>query len=446
MNFNFSCILILIFAGVLYSIIWKNAPFETSDTRGYIEVAADLRDGKLDELHDRAPGYPLLLLVTNSLEPSRMLFLTQLSLYLLSVLVFVLFMNGAGIAKRFTLLFMLLSLIPPSVVNTAYMLTETLAAFLIALGAVALFWWFRNGRTPVVIVSGLAFALSALVRPAYQLLFVMLTGMLLLFLVFTRNGRRRIAVAAVSIFLSSCLVLGGYSLYNRQSFDFFGVSPMLGFNLSTKTVRVIERLPDEYKDIRELLIRSRDGELTARGGSHTGVMFIWRTIPDLQRLTGLSKVELSGYMLRLNLLLIREAPLEYAVEVSRSLSTYWLPSSTDLSNFNSRAIQLLWATIHFTVVFLFFAVSVSLLGLWAIMRRLPAEIRNRISDLVEPFRHLFLPFLISISIVVYATLVSTMVEAGLPRYRTPTDLLMFFALTTGMYFVAQVRPVSTVIN
>jgi hypothetical protein len=285
MNFNISCILILIFAGVFYSIVWRNAPLETSDTPGYVEVAADLRDGKLDELHDRAPGYPILLLATNSLEPSRILFLTQLSLYLLSVLLLVVFLNDAGIPKRFTLLFLLLSLIPPSVVNTAYMLTETLAAFLITAGAIALFWWFRNGRMPAVIVSGLAFALSALVRPAYQLLFVMLTGILLLLLVFTRNGRRRMVVAAVSIFLSSCLVLGGYSLYNRQSFDFFGVSPMLGFNLSTKTVRVIERLPDEYKDIREALISSRDSELTARGGSHTGVMFIWRTIPDLQRLT-----------------------------------------------------------------------------------------------------------------------------------------------------------------
>jgi hypothetical protein len=437
MNFNISCILILIFAGVFYSIVWRNAPLETSDTPGYVEVAADLRDGKLDELHDRAPGYPILLLATNSLEPSRILFLTQLSLYLLSVLLLVVFLNDAGIPKRFTLLFLLLSLIPPSVVNTAYMLTETLAAFLITAGAIALFWWFRNGRMPAVIVSGLAFALSALVRPAYQLLFVMLTGILLLLLVFTRNGRRRMVVAAVSIFLSSCLVLGGYSLYNRQSFDFFGVSPMLGFNLSTKTVRVIERLPDEYKDIREALISSRDSELTARGGSHTGVMFIWRTIPDLQRLTGLSKVELSKYMLKLNLLLIREAPLEYAVEVSRSLSTYWLPSTTDLSNFNSRAIQLLWATIHFTVVFLFFAVSVSLLGLWAIMRRLPVEIRNRISDLIEPCRHLFLPFFISISIIVYTMLVSTMVEAGLPRYRTPADLLMFFALVIGLYFATQ---------
>lgn len=437
-NFNFLCILVIIFGGVFYSIMWRNAPCATADTAGYVEVAADLRDGKLDELHDRAPGYPILLLATNSLEPSRTLFLTQLSLYLLSVLLCAVFLNTAGISRKFTLLFLLLSLIPPSVVNTVYMLTEALAAFCITAGAVALFWWFRNGRAPALIISGVAFAVSALVRPTYQLLFIMLTGILLISFLFSREGRKRIALAALFIFFSSCLILGGYSWYNRQNADYFGLSPTLGFNLSTKTVRVIERLPDEYKDVRELLIRSRDSDLIERNSSHTGVMFIWKTIPDLQRLTGLSKVDLSTYMLRLNLLLIREAPLEYVVEVARSLSTYWLPSSTDISNFNSKPIQSLWTIIHFAVVALFFSVSVLIFSLLAIVRRLPLEIRSRVSHLTAPFRHLFLPFFISISIIVYTMLISTMVEVGSPRYRTPTDVLMFFALAIGVYFVAQV--------
>jgi len=439
-HFNLLCVLIVVFAGVFYAMIWKNAPFETPDTQGYVEVAADLRDGRLDELHDRAPGYPVLLLATNSLEPSWTLFLTQLSLYLLSVLLLAVLLDSLGISKRFTLLFMLVSLIPPNVVNTAYMLTETLATFLVATGAMALFWWFRSGKTPALIISAAAFAFSALVRPTYQLLFVMLTGVLLACALFSRDGRKRMVVAAVSIFLSSCLALGGFSLINRQNSDYFGVSPMLGFNLSTKTVRVIERLPDEYKGIRELLIRSRDSDLIARDGSHTGVMYIWQTIPELQRLTGLSKAELSNQMLKLNLLLIREAPLEYVVEVARSMSTYWLPSSTDISNFNSREIQFLWVIIHYTTVVLFFFVSILIFSFLVIIRGLPIEIRDRVRRLVEPFRQLFLPFIVSISIIVYTMLISTMVEAGSPRYRTPTDLLMFFAVAMGLYIVTQVGP------
>ena len=437
-HFSVLCILLLIVAGVFYAHIWKNAPLSAPDTAGYVEVADDLRDGKLDELHDRVPGYPVLLLATHSLAPSRTLFLTQLSLYLLSVLLLAVFLDNAGISRRFIILFLLLSLLPPSVVNTAYMLTETLAAFLITAGAIALFWWFRNGRTPALILSGAAFAFSALVRPTYQFLFIMLTGILLIFPLFSHTGRKRMVCAAISIFFSSCLVLGGFSLYNRQNSNYFGLSPMLGFSLSTKTVRVIERLPDEYKDIRELLIRSRDSELIARNGSHTGVMFIWQTIPDLQRLTGLSKVELSKYMLRLNLLLIREAPIEYIVEVTRSLSTYWLPSTTDVSNFNSRTLQLLWTMIHFAVVALFFFVTLLISSFVLIIRWFPLEMKNRISVFLEPCRHLLLPFFISISIIAYTMAISTMVEAGSPRYRTPTDLLMFFALAIGVHFVTQV--------
>jgi hypothetical protein len=424
-------------AGVVYSIIWRTAPFVSGDTPGYVEVATDLQDGKLDELHDRTPGYSFLLLATNSLEPSPILFITQLSLYLLSVFLLVFFLNDLGISKQFILLFLLLSLIPPSVVNTVYMLTETFTTFFLVVGTVTLFWWFKNGKTLAIILSGVAFALSALVRPTYQFLFIMLSRVFLIFLLFLHTERKKIIFATISIFLSSCIVLGGFSLYNHQHFNYFGLSPMLGFNLSTKTVRVIERLPDEYKGVRDLLINSRNSDLIANNSSHTGVMFIWQTIPDLQRLTGLNKVDLSNYMLKLNLLLIRQAPLEYIVEITKSLSTYWLPSSTDISNFNSRTIQLLWITVHFAVITVFFAVTLLIFSLFVFTWRFPIEIKSQISNLIKPFHHLFLPFFIAISIIIYTMLISTMIEVGNPRYRTPTDLLIFFALTIGVYFITQ---------
>jgi len=424
---------------VFYSIIWRNAPFVAGDTSGYVEVATDLRDGKLDELHDRTPGYPILLLATNSLEPSPILFLTQLSLYLLSVFLLVVFLNDLGISKQFTLLFLLLSLIPPSVVNTVYMLTETFTTFFLVVGTVTLFWWFKNGKKLAIILSGMSFAFSALIRPTYQFLFIVLGGIFLISLLFLHAERKKIVLAIISLFLSSCLVLGGFSLYNRQHFHYFGLTPMLGFNLSTRTVRVIERLPDQYKDVRELLIKSRDSDLIARNSSHTGGMYIWQTIPDLQRITGLNKVDLSNYMLRLNLILIEKAPLEYIVEVTKSIATYWLPSSTDISNFNSRAIQLLWTVVHFVIVTSFFVVFFLVLSLLTFIWFFPIELKRLISNLITPFSRLFAPFFISILIIIYTVLISTMVEVGNPRYRTPTDLLIFFALTLGAYFLSQIH-------
>lgn len=436
-NFRLLCLFIIVLVGIFYSIIWKEAPFVAGDTPSYVEVATDLRDGKLDELHDRTPGYPILLLATNSLEPSPMLFLTQLSLYLLSVFLLVNFLIDLDISKQFIFFFLLLSLIPPSVVNTVYMLTETFTTFLLVAGTVTLFWWLRKGEKLAVILSGMFFAFSALVRPTYQFLFIVLMGILLIYLLFSRTGYKKIILAVISIFLASCIVLGGFSLYNLQHFNYFGISPMLGFNLSTKTVRVIERLPNEYENIRDLLIDSRNRALIENNSSHTGVMFIWQTIPDLQRLTGLDKVDLSNYMLRLNLLLIRQAPLEYIVEVTKSLSTYWLPSSTDISNFNSRRIQLIWVIVHFVVIAVFFTVTILIFSLLILIWQFPKKIKSQISNHIMTFSHLFLPFIISISIIVYTMLISTMVEVGNPRYRTPTDLLIFFTLTIGLYFIRQ---------
>lgn len=440
-NFKVLCILIIIFAWISYAIIWRNAPFAVGDTPSYVEVATDLQDGKLDELHDRTPGYPILLLATNSLMPSRILFLTQLSLYFFSVILLAFFLDDSGISKQFTLLFLLLSLIPPSTVHTAYMLSETFTTFFLVSGTVALFWWFKNGNALAIIMTGMAFAFSALIRPTYQLLFIALIGALLIALLFFYKERKKIISAVISIFLSSCIVLGGFSLYNRQHFHYLGISPMLGFNLSTKTVRVIERLPDKYKDVRELLIRSRDSDLIKNNSSHTGGMYIWQTIPDLQRLTGLNKIDLSNYMLRVNLLLIQQAPLEYVTEVTRSLATYWLPASTDVSNFNSRTIQLLWMTVHFAVTAVFILISTLIFSLLAIIWLFPVEIKEKIITLTQSSHHLLLPFFISISIIIYTMLISTMIEVGNPRYRSPTDLLIFFSLIIGVNFFTRISSI-----
>ncbi len=436
-NFNYLCLLIIIFAGVFYSIIWKNAPFVHGDTAGYVEVAADLRDGKLDKLHVRSIGYPILLLKTNSLSPTRRLFLTQLSLYFFSVFLLTAFLNNLGISKQFTLLFLLLSLIPSNVVRTVYILTETFTTFFIVVGTVSLFWYIRRGKILAIIISGIAFAFSALVRPTYQLLFVSLTGILLIFLLFSHEDRKRIIIAAISMILSSCLVLGGYSWQNLQNFGYFGLSPILGISLSSRTVRVIDKLPEQYKDVREILIKERR-RLDEKGIYHYHTaLIVWHTLPDLQRVTGLNWVELNNYLLKMNLLLIREAPLEYLVEVSRAITTYWLPSTKDISNFNSGTLKVFWGIVHFIIIAIFFSVSALIFSLLLLIWRLPGKIKHQIANLIAPFHHLWFPFFISISIIVYTMLVSTMIENGDTRFRTPTDLLMFFALTIGVYFFTQ---------
>ncbi len=440
-------IIILAFAGLIYLVAWSGAPYIVQDSHDYIRVAVDLQDGRPEELHDRTPGYPLLLLLTNSVstsEPSRALFWVQLLLHLVSVFLLTLFLNRISVSRVLIAAFLLLSLIPPNVVRTAYVLTETLTEFLLVVGAVLVYFGLEKGiskiRSLLLLISGVAFGLSALVRPTYQLLFIVICGLLLILLLSSRTEKRKWLFAIVSTFTLSTIIIGGYFGYNSKNFNFSGLTPLSGFNLSTRTVRVIERLPDEYEEIREVLIENRDNDLIARDSSHTGVMYIWQTIPELVEITGLEKPELSHYMLRLNLLLIQKAPLEYLVEVTRAMSTYWFPSSTELSNFDSRLLQLFWTIIHFTVIQSFFIIVFLLLGFALLMRFLPLELRKKLIPTFAANNSLFpLAFLLPLLIVVYTMLISTLMEVGNPRYRTPTDLFVFCFLILGVHFIIQFK-------
>src|SRR6266481_492138 len=64
---------------VLYGALWQNVPLMESDSPGYQRVAQDLSDFRIDQIHLRTPGYPLLLLLTGSSQaPTRQLFFISL--------------------------------------------------------------------------------------------------------------------------------------------------------------------------------------------------------------------------------------------------------------------------------------------------------------------------------------------------------------------------------
>src|SRR5437867_1539395 len=70
----------------VYTTLWRQVPVMTSDSGQYLAVASDLRDLRIDYLHTRTPGYPLLLLLTASSEvPNRILFFLSLLLHFTSI-------------------------------------------------------------------------------------------------------------------------------------------------------------------------------------------------------------------------------------------------------------------------------------------------------------------------------------------------------------------------
>ena len=79
-------VLLFTVAFCFYSALWSSAPVMEPDSWTYLRAAQDLSDFHIDQLQTRAPGYPILLVLTqSSRSPGRILFFVSLLLHLASV-------------------------------------------------------------------------------------------------------------------------------------------------------------------------------------------------------------------------------------------------------------------------------------------------------------------------------------------------------------------------
>lgn len=430
----------------LYLTLWPQAPVVAGDSRGYLFVASDMKDGRIDSLNYRPPGYPLLLLFSGSdeMSPVRALFVLSLVLHFTSIWILAGVLHAAGLSRTALGLFAALLLLPPYVEPAAYVLTENFAAFMLAAGFGGVIFWHRDARKPWLLLAAVAVGYAGLIRPTYQALSVAIAGVLVsmpYLCGWSARMRRRAATAGVALIAGSLLFVGGYSYLNYAKFQHFGLSLTVPFDsatLSTRTARFVERLPDEYGRVREVLVRARDADLLRRGSQHTGYGYLSAdgVAQELTELTGLEGPALARYMLRLNLLLIREAPLEYLYDVSRAFGAYCFPNATTLANMDSRVLQMLWAGLQFGIIGMFLVSLLMLAGglpYWAAYAGV-APFGTDSRPRVLPISSLqAFTYIIAGTIVFYTALLSCFFETGDPRYRAPTDGLIMAMLFLGLH-------------
>jgi len=424
-----------------YTTLWPQAPVMTSDSGGYLAVASDFRDFRIDYLHYRPPGYPLLLLLTASSEaPSRTLFFLSLLLHFASIWILASVLYATGLTEMMLSLFSIILLLPPYVEHAAYVMTENLAGFLLAVSFGSFVLWSHCGKTIWLFISALAIGYAGLTRPTYQALAFAMTASL--FAISVPSGwspviRKHTLKASVILICASMLLIAGYGFLNFLKFGHFGLSlivPVDSATLSTRTVRIVERLPDEYAPVREALIKARDAALVERGSQHTGYGYISSpgVIQELADITGLQGSQLAKYLLRINLLLIRKAPLEYLSDVSSAFTGYWFPASTAVANMNSRFLQLLWGSIHFCLMAIFALTLVVFVGGLPHMlayKRFAARSDSALLNELALSQLQSSVYILAGTIVLYTALISSFCETGQPRYRVPTDgliILMIF--------------------
>jgi hypothetical protein len=436
LNLFFAALLLV--AGIIYVFIWPDAPVRVvGDTDEYIWTAKALQSGNLPRPLDRVPGFPALLVLTGSGRP---LYFVLLFFHLASIALLLYLMQRLGVSSSRQILFALVGLSPGVVsVLCGYIMTESMTEFVLVLSFVLFAFWFIERKYSMLVPASILLALSALVRPSYQMLFVPVAVLILLM-----PGVKKFK-SAVVVVAASAIIIGSYVGYNGTRFGFYGMTPLIGFNLCTRTARVLERLPEG--PIRDILTRYRNDSLV-NGVSKTGVMYIWKgyypdmywppsmeqakgkgAIPELMAVTQLNKAELSKKLQKMNVRLILSAPLEYIRDVGAAAITFWFPESTPIAHFGSRKFQLLLGLIH-AIVFSIFLIQVAFIISMMALLLVNREFRTQLKTLRTIIWQNFFILILSLVYVLYTFAVSTFVEVGNPRYRAPVDLLIFFFVFT----------------
>jgi hypothetical protein len=422
-----------------YAPRWQQAPILVNDGQSYMDVAADLRDMRLSSLHDRTIGYPLLMLITGSTStPSRGLFWAQLLLHAATLALIAHSISWLGAPTYVSLAAVLIGLLPTHVAWSTVTRTAVLTEFLITVAAVGVFRWMSVASRAWLLTAIAAFALLPVVRPTFTGLWVVLALLALVLPHRSPAGARY----RQAMFLSAgaqLLVVTSIVLFNMVRFDFTGVTPLLGFNLCTRTAGIVERIDRRHEPIREILIAYRDQSLLAPDDDHTGRMYVWGAREALHEATGLSQAELSKRMFAINRELILSAPLHYAGTVVSSAAAFWLPAFPAV-NIYSRPVQTVSMVAQFATSTLFLLICVICLGTVLMLWLLPGgrtPIMTSMNNQSAPAYWLYL--VLNICIVLYTMIVSSTIDTGNPRYRVSVEPLIWLSIALSARIVCDLR-------
>jgi len=433
-----AAILFVLYMGS-YLAFWPRTPVTTGDSRGYMAMAQDLSDFRLDSPTIRTPGYPLLLLLTGAAQrPNRALMIVSLTLHFLAVGLLLALLHRFGLGFKSLLWLAMLLLLPPFTQSAGFVLTESLAEFFLAITFVATVAGLGTNRLSYLMAGSIGACAAALVRPTYQFLPLVIPATAWIVLFLSRRSRvysKQCLRATVCLIAAASLLLGGYSFYVYKRFGYFGLTYAAGINLSDKTARFVERLPSQYEPLRSLLIKYRDESLIS-GQSHSAEQYVWNHWTDLKAAMNKDDVPLAKQLTKANIRLIASNPINYLDSVGSALVTLLFPYTTPLATRGSIALQALWTALHFMIIGLFF------LQLWVVVgceifaqsvRIQPAEWSGGQAPARETHFEFWIAYYLSVCFVAYTLLMSAGADTGNARFRSPVDILLILNTVLGFW-------------
>ncbi|MCP4631818.1 MAG: hypothetical protein GY855_02750 [candidate division Zixibacteria bacterium] len=414
--------------GIICNLYWSGAPYISPDSKAYLEVVEDLKDGSLDTFHERVIGYPLIIILsTIGTIPLKSVFYLQLLMHFCSVFLILSILYRFSIPFVLSLVFTIVLLLPHSVAYSAHLVTEIPTQFFLALFIAGFIYWVLDGKYSMLLVSSISLGYCIITKPTFQLLpFFLGIFLFIWIMIFSISGihRNRLRTAGIMMIIIPGIIIGSLIIHNHIKFNHAKLSALdIGMELTLRTADYIEDLPEDYSEIQDILIYHRDKMLYQTGSKYDAMNYIWNAIPEIEERTGMDKGEIGDELLKINLYLIYTHPLKFGGTVFKSLISFWkpikgtgyIPHIFDITN-SILHIFVLSVLIAFTVM-----ISLSLI-------KCSPEQRKQL--LVTTDNNRLMPLIISIIIFIllYTWIVSSTIGLGLPRYRFPVDILILFMI------------------
>ncbi len=352
---TFPYFLLLMVAGLVLRIAMAAGyePYSVPDTNTYIQAARDLVAGDFTIGQGRrTPGYPALIVLAGD-QPSQMM-LANLALGLaMSAVLFAITVLLTGSAGLGLAVGLVNELNLQQLFQQGTLATETLSALSVGAALLAFLSVVRQLRAgrPAwgsSLLLGLLVGFAILVRPQFLLLAVTFPALL----VYAASGlrwptRRALGSAALATAPPVAMVLAWCAVIYTQ-IGVFTLSTQSGFGMVNHTIDYIERAPERYAPVRDVLIRTREARIAEVGHARNTIWYAW---PEIHRVTGWSLPEASRQLQRMCAEMIVHDPLRYARSVASAWVDFWtVPISWRLEGLRPAAfvepLQSLWWIEH----------------------------------------------------------------------------------------------------
>jgi len=317
------------------------------DSGDYIELANLILKGDVIGYHGaRTPGYSLFLALLGNNH--WLVVIVQNILGLLSLYLIYDFSKQWVSVRMAVVVGLVLSSYLPFVFYDFAILTESLSAFLL----VYLIWYlnkvdfFKKKNTySVYTVIGLLSAGLFLVRPFFIYLPILMVAFILL--THFSNIKNRMLPLLVLMGIPF-LTLASWNSFNKLNTGVFMTSSYEGINLTQVGTSFYEKLPEEYKIEKEILLKHRK-ETIATKQDNAYPMTVWFAREELKTITGLDDLELSLRLKKMSQNLLLDNPIDYSQQAFVSFYKFFGAENT-----------LLWNVDKFNTIY----IRRGLVGLW----------------------------------------------------------------------------------